>query len=229
MDNNNITRCPYCGEEIPANLSHCRFCGSSLNPTDNTTTPPPYQGQNPFNPQNRPNNSDGNYQTGQNRYRQRPNNGQQGGYGYQRPGGSYNQQGWQQQTGNPYQGQQQNQGYYQQPGYRQYDPQQGAGMNFEQFREQAFLSNQLFADCPEGKSRGTTALLALLLGSLGIHYFYLGKTTGGIVFLLVSILSCGFLAWVVAIVALIQSIMLFCMTNVEFRNRYVLNPSSFPF
>ena len=87
-------------------------------------------------------------------------------------------------------------------------------------------ANDAFADGPEGKSRGVAALLALFLGWLGVHSFYLGKPTGGIVFVILSLLSCTSIP---AILGLIQAIMMFCMTNQDFRNRYVITPSSFPF
>lgn len=90
----------------------------------------------------------------------------------------------------------------------------------------AWAANDAFADGPEGKSRGIAALLALLLGGLGIHYFYLGKPVGGIVYILLTIISCGCLG---AILGLIQAILMFCMTNEEFRRRYVTTTSSFPF
>ncbi|MDE7237726.1 MAG: TM2 domain-containing protein, partial [Paramuribaculum sp.] len=34
---------------------------------------------------------------------------------------------------------------------------------------------------PSGRSRGVAGLLAIFLGSLGIQYFYLGKTQAGII------------------------------------------------
>lgn len=84
----------------------------------------------------------------------------------------------------------------------------------------------LFDEGPEGKSRGVAALLAILTGSLGLHYFYLGKTTGGIVYLLISLFSCGSIP---ALLGLIQGVKMFGMTNEAFRQHYVLNPSSMPF
>lgn len=90
----------------------------------------------------------------------------------------------------------------------------------------AWDANDAFATGPHGKSRGIAAILAILLGSLGIHYFYLGKTTGGIVFLLISLFSCGSIA---GVLGLIQGILMLCMTNQEFERRYVTTPSSIPF
>lgn len=77
---------------------------------------------------------------------------------------------------------------------------------------------------PEGKSRGITALLAILLGGLGVHYFYLNKIGGGFICLLITILTCGI--W--EIVTLIQGILMFCMTNAEFERKYVQTTSTFP-
>lgn len=77
---------------------------------------------------------------------------------------------------------------------------------------------------PEGKSRGVAGLLAILLGYLGVHYFYLGKIGGGFLTILLSAVTCGF--W--SIIPLIQGILMLCMTNEEFERKYVQNPSTFP-
>lgn len=91
---------------------------------------------------------------------------------------------------------------------------------------QAWESNDAFASGPRGKSRGIAALLAIFLGYLGVHYFYLGKPVGGIVYILITIVTCGTIA---AILSLIQGILMLCMTNREFETRYVTTTSSFPF
>ena len=57
---------------------------------------------------------------------------------------------------------------------------------------------------------------------------YCGKTGAGIGFLLVSLLSCGILGAVTAILALISGIKMFCMTNEQFDQTYVLTTSSMP-
>ena len=59
------------------------------------------------------------------------------------------------------------------------------------------------------KSKVTAGLLALFLGGLGIHNFYLGYTGKAVAQLLISLLSLGFLAWGVCIWALIEAIMIF--------------------
>jgi pSer/pThr/pTyr-binding forkhead associated (FHA) protein len=61
-----------------------------------------------------------------------------------------------------------------------------------------------------GKERVTAALLALLLGGIGAHKFYLGKTAEGILYLLFS--------WtgIPAIIALIEGIQYLSMTDEAF-------------
>lgn len=88
--------------------------------------------------------------------------------------------------------------------------------------------DSVFASGPTGKSRGVAALLAILLGSLGVHYFYCGKITAGVVCALCTLCSCGLLGVVVAVLSLVQGIMMFLMSQEEFENKYVLTPSTFP-
>ncbi|MBR6490444.1 MAG: NINE protein [Muribaculaceae bacterium] len=117
-----------------------------------------------------------------------------------------------------------------QQGYQQYGNQQQGYQRPNYAYQQS--SNDIFANGPSGKSRGVAGLLAIFLGSLGIHYFYIEKSTAGIVFLLVSliggILTCGILAGVVGIVALIQGILMMTMSQQEFENKYVTTPDQFP-
>lgn len=112
-------------------------------------------------------------------------------------------------------------GYGQGNGQNQYgQPQSGAN-----YQEPYYDRNNAFDSCgPEGKSRGVAALLAILLGSIGVQYFYLGKIGGGIITILLTMVTCGI--W--QIVTLIQGIMMFCMSNSEFRRKYVLTTSTFP-
>lgn len=84
--------------------------------------------------------------------------------------------------------------------------------------------NNAFDCCPEGKSRGVTALFAILLGGFGVQYFYLGKVMAGIITIILSLVTCGMWCWV----SLVQGILLFCMDNASFRRKYVLTTSQFP-
>ncbi len=48
---------------------------------------------------------------------------------------------------------------------------------------------------PQAKSKMAAGLLGIFLGAFGVHNFYLGYTGKAIAQLLISILSCGFLAF----------------------------------
>ncbi len=66
------------------------------------------------------------------------------------------------------------------------------------------------------KNRLVAGLLAILLGNFGIHHFYLGRTTYGIL----SILFC----WtaIPGIIGLVEGIMILVQTDEEFRQKYDL-------
>ena len=72
------------------------------------------------------------------------------------------------------------------------------------------------------KDKTTAALLALLLGGLGIHYFYLNKPIAGLIFLLLC------WTWIPMIVALAQGIMMLTMTEEQFNVKYVDNDDTVP-
>ena len=88
--------------------------------------------------------------------------------------------------------------------------------------------DSVFASGRTGKSRGVAGLLAILLGTIGVHYFYCGKTTAGVVFLLCTVCSCGFPGLVVGVLSIVQGIMMFLMTQEEFEAKYVATPATFP-
>jgi TM2 domain-containing membrane protein YozV len=61
----------------------------------------------------------------------------------------------------------------------------------------------------------------ILLGALGVHKFILGYTTEGIIMLLVSVLTMGTLAWVMAVIGLIEGIIYLTKSDEEFVSIYV--------
>ncbi|MBD5237910.1 MAG: DUF4339 domain-containing protein [Bacteroidales bacterium] len=67
-------------------------------------------------------------------------------------------------------------------------------------------------------------ILAILVGTLGVQYFVLGKTAGGIITILLSIVSCGL--W--GVVTLIQGILMLCMSDEEFERKYINSTSTLP-
>ncbi|MBP2411928.1 TM2 domain-containing membrane protein YozV [Arthrobacter stackebrandtii] len=91
---------------------------------------------------------------------------------------------------------------YQQPqGYPQQNVQPGAP--YQQPYQQPG-----FAVAGAQKSKVVAGVLGILLGSLGIHNFYLGYNKKALIQLLVSVLSFGFLAWAIGIWGLIEGILI---------------------
>ena len=71
-------------------------------------------------------------------------------------------------------------------------------------------------------------LLALFLGSVGLHYFYMGKTNAGVLFLVATLLSCGVLGIITQIVSIIQGVLFFTSTQEEFERKWVYSQSNLP-
>ena len=74
------------------------------------------------------------------------------------------------------------------------------------------------------KEKVVAGLLGILLGSLGIHKFYLGYTKEGVIMLLVSLLTCGVGAAVMGVIGLIEGILYLTKTDEEFEIPYVEKP-----
>ena len=64
------------------------------------------------------------------------------------------------------------------------------------------------------KDKTTAALLSLFLGGLGVHKFYLGRGGQGILYLLF------FWTFIPALIALVEAIMLFTMSEADFNLKY---------
>ena len=109
------------------------------------------------------------------------------------------------------------------------DQEQNFQEQWRQFSNQASSAmDSVFNNGPSGKSRGIAGLLAILMGWCGLHYFYIGKTSAGVLFLLIAILSCGILATVTTVVSIIQGVLFFTATQQEFEQKWVYSPSNFP-
>lgn len=88
--------------------------------------------------------------------------------------------------------------------YNNYNNQQPM-YNPPQYQPQAGM------DPPPGyvqKSRIAAGILAILLGAYGIHSFYLGNTSRGLMQLLISLLTCGIGAIVMEIWGILDAIKL---------------------
>ena len=78
---------------------------------------------------------------------------------------------------------------------------------------------------PQNKSKVAAGLLAIFLGGLGIHKFYLGYTTQGIILLLVTILGALLLIGplITGVISLIEGIIYLTKSDEDFYNIYVAN------
>ena len=65
-------------------------------------------------------------------------------------------------------------------------------------------------------------ILGIVLGSLGIHKFVLGYTGAGLVMLLVSVLSLGFLSPIMGIIGLIEGIVYLTCPDQRFYDTYMV-------
>ncbi|MCF2706209.1 NINE protein [Arcanobacterium haemolyticum] len=71
------------------------------------------------------------------------------------------------------------------------------------------------------KSKVVAGVLAILLGSIGVHKFYLGYHVAGVIMLLATILTLGFGGIVTGPIALIEGIIYLTKTDPEFEQIYV--------
>jgi TM2 domain-containing membrane protein YozV len=74
---------------------------------------------------------------------------------------------------------------------------------------------------PGADKKIPAGILAILLGSLGIHKFYLGYTKEGVIMLLVSVLTLGLGAFVMSIIGLIEGIVYLTKPDDQFAATYV--------
>lgn len=65
-----------------------------------------------------------------------------------------------------------------------------------------------------GRSRIAAAVFALLLGGLGIHKFYLGQTTQGVLYLIF------FWTFIPAVIGFVEGIVLLSMSDAAFQEKY---------
>jgi TM2 domain-containing membrane protein YozV len=110
-------------------------------------------------------------------------------------------------------------------------PQRGMSIDFEGQKGEAKNIYRVPGVSPgTGKNKVAAGLLAIFLGGLGIHKFYLGYNGPGLVFLLVN--TIGFaVTWimlflpniVLGIIALVEGILYLTKSDEEFEQTYVVN------
>ena len=73
------------------------------------------------------------------------------------------------------------------------------------------------------KSKVVAGLLAILLGGIGLHKFYLGRVGVGLIYLLVSVLTLGIGAFLTVPISIIEGIIYLTKSDQEFDEVYVQN------
>ena len=105
-------------------------------------------------------------------------------------------------------------------------PVPGAYVDFETDGNEAraiYLSRAGSVGGGQAKSKTTAGVLAILLGALGVHKFYLGFTGVGFIILVASLLTCG-VAWIITgPIGIIEGIIYLTKTDEEFEEMYVVN------
>ena len=71
-----------------------------------------------------------------------------------------------------------------------------------------YNNNQNYNPNPQKKKKIAAGLLGIFLGSFGVHNFYLGYTGKAIAQLLITLLTCGFGAFISSIWGLIEGILI---------------------
>ena len=64
-------------------------------------------------------------------------------------------------------------------------------------------------------------LLAIFLGSFGIHKFVLGYTRAGLIMLLVTVFTCGIAGFVMGVIGVIEGIIYLTQTPEQFQAMYL--------
>lgn len=112
-------------------------------------------------------------------------------------------------------GQAPNQNPQQAPEFGQYAPTQGDPYQ-QQYQQQApgampYQTQPVYTQpAYSQRSKIAAGLLAIFLGSLGIHNFYLGNTGKGVAQLLITLLTFGIGAIVTGVWSLIEGILILC-------------------
>ena len=98
------------------------------------------------------------------------------------------------------------------------------GTNFKPLYTYPDLMEVLQAARKGESKRILCGVLALLVGSLGIHYFVVGKAKAGIITIILSLVTCGL--W--SIVMFVQGILMLFMSDRQFEDKYINNTADFP-
>lgn len=97
--------------------------------------------------------------------------------------------------------------------------------NFPELMEAYQRSGRAVATRNEVSSKKTLCgILAIVIGGLGVQYFVLGRVGAGFLTILLTLITCGL--W--EILMLIQGIMMLCMSDEDFKRKYIDSTSALP-
>lgn len=71
------------------------------------------------------------------------------------------------------------------------------------------------------KDRTLAGILAILLGGLGIHKFYMGYTHAGLLMLLLSVFTFGWLGTLMHVIGIIEGVIYLTMPDAQFQETYI--------
>lgn len=112
--------------------------------------------------------------------------------------------------------------YGAQPGYGSVPPQNPYGQQAQYGYQQPYA-----APAVGEKDHVAAGLLALFLGWLGVHKFYLGYNTSGFIMLgtsiLGGILTLSVASWAIWVIAIVEGIFYLSKSQTEFEQMYVIN------
>lgn len=72
-----------------------------------------------------------------------------------------------------------------------------------------------------GDKKILAGILAIVVGSLGVHKFILGYTTEGLIMLLCTVLTCGILGVAMSVVGIVEGIMYLTKSDEDFVRTYI--------
>lgn len=76
---------------------------------------------------------------------------------------------------------------------------------------------------PEENKRILAGVLAIFLGTFGVHKFILGYQNEGLIMLLSTILTCGIVGGIMGLIGLVEGIVYLTKSDEEFYEMYQVN------
>lgn len=94
----------------------------------------------------------------------------------------------------------------------------------EIFHRNQMSATTVYIDQDAHSKKILCGIMAILFGGLGVQYFVLGRVGAGFLTILLTLVTCG--VW--EVVTLVQGILMLCMTDSDFRRKYMDTTASFP-